>query len=423
MVPEMYLSQTTHKVLTMQWVEGTKLAEVKDLYLIEVGVYCSFNQLLENGFYHADPHPGNLLRTYDGKLAYLDFGMMGEFKQELRDSFMEACLHLVNRDYDALAKDFVTLGLLPPTADKAAVTTALTGVFQDVVAKGVQNISFGDFLADLGINMYKFKFRIPSYFSLVIRSLAVLEGIAISYDPNYKVLGSTYPWIARKVLTDSSPKLKSTLRALLYKDGKFRIDRLESLISESLRARKEKTLTREQSDFRESRFIFKQVLVFALNKKVTFLREVLLDELAKGLDALGLATFDSITTVSTNLALSSSYSFSLMTDEDIVNLRNLQRLILFLQGLDKRPGMRAERARGGDGLEPTFVGWLRGELSNRAPFSLAHFGSAQELLSLLSVIAELPQDMQQELVLRLPTDLAGKVASRVAARTLRRILL
>ncbi|CAH9128782.1 unnamed protein product [Cuscuta epithymum] len=288
-------------------------------------------------------------------------------------------------------------------ADKAAVTTALTGVFQDVVAKGVQNISFGDFLADLGINMYKFKFRIPSYFSLVIRSLAVLEGIAISYDPNYKVLGSTYPWIARKVLTDSSPKLKSTLRALLYKDGKFRIDRLESLISESLRARKEKTLTREQSDFRESRFIFKQVLVFALNKKVTFLREVLLDELAKGLDALGLATFDSITTVSTNLALSSSYSFSLMTDEDIVNLRNLQRLILFLQGLDKRPGM--------------------GELSNRAPFSLAHFGSAQELLSLLSVIAELPQDMQQELVLRLPTDLAGKVASRVAARTLRRILL
>lgn len=110
MVPEMYVPQTTRKVLTMQWVEGVKLAEVKDIYLIEVGVYCSFNQLLEYGFYHADPHPGNLLRTYDGKLAYLDFGMMGEFKQEFRDGFIEACLHLVNRDYDALAKDFVTLG-------------------------------------------------------------------------------------------------------------------------------------------------------------------------------------------------------------------------------------------------------------------------------------------------------------------------
>ncbi|OIW01411.1 hypothetical protein TanjilG_25707 [Lupinus angustifolius] len=70
-VPLMYKEYTTRKVLVMEWIEGKKLSEVKDLYLIEVGVYCSFNQLLECGFYHADPHPGNLFRTYDGKLAYL----------------------------------------------------------------------------------------------------------------------------------------------------------------------------------------------------------------------------------------------------------------------------------------------------------------------------------------------------------------
>lgn len=71
LVPYMYLENTTRKVLVMEWVEGKKLSEVKDLYLVEVGVYCSFNQLLEYGFYHADPHPGNLLRTYNGKLAYI----------------------------------------------------------------------------------------------------------------------------------------------------------------------------------------------------------------------------------------------------------------------------------------------------------------------------------------------------------------
>ncbi|VFQ85529.1 unnamed protein product [Cuscuta campestris] len=227
------------------------------------------------------------------------------------------------------------LNLVPPTP-----TSWYKGVFRDVVAKGVQNISFGDFLKDLGINMYKFKFRIPPYFSLVIRSLAVLEGIAISYNPNYKVLGSTYPWIARKVLTDSSSKLKSTLQALLYKDGKFRIDRLESLISESLRARTERTLIMEQSEIHGSRFFIKQVLAFVLDTKAIFLRELLLDELAKGLYALGLASFDSVTTaVLANLPFSSSYSFSSMTEEDSVNLRNLQRLVLFLQGLDKAPGM------------------------------------------------------------------------------------
>jgi aarF domain-containing kinase len=96
-----------------------------------VGVNCSLTQLLDSGFYHADPHPGNLMRTPDGKLAYLDFGMMGEMKENLRDGLIEASLHLVNREFDELASDFVTLGLLPPTAEMGALSQALTGTLPD----------------------------------------------------------------------------------------------------------------------------------------------------------------------------------------------------------------------------------------------------------------------------------------------------
>ncbi|XP_075088911.1 putative aarF domain-containing protein kinase At1g71810, chloroplastic isoform X4 [Nicotiana tabacum] len=413
-VPEMYLAQTTRKVLTMQWIEGQKLAGVKDLYLVEVGVYCSFNQLLEYGFYHADPHPGNLFRTYDGKLAYLDFGMMGEFKQEFRDGFIEACLHFVNRDYSSLAKDFVTLGLIPPTSDKAAVTEALTGVFRDAVAKGVRNVSFGDLLGDLGITMYKFKFQIPSYFSLVIRSLAVLEGIAIGINPEYKVLGSTYPWIARKVLTDSSPKLKASLRALLYKDGQFRIDRLESLLSESLRAKTERTLINKQNGETDSKVIIKQILSFTLDDKGAFVRELLLEEFAKGMDALGIATLDSVANaVAARLPFSPSRPSSL-TDEDITNLRNLQRLILLISGL--REAENPSMVKGVSTSKEQMISL------NGVPVSLQQFEAVQELLPLLSVLPELPQDMQQRLLL-LPADFAGKLASRVAARTLQRVFL
>ncbi|XP_052202639.1 uncharacterized aarF domain-containing protein kinase At1g71810, chloroplastic isoform X2 [Diospyros lotus] len=414
LVPEMYLEQTTRRVLIMQWVEGQRLSEVKDLYLIEVGVYCSFNQLLECGFYHADPHPGNLFRTYDGKLAYIDFGMMGEFKQELRDGFIEACLHLINRDFDALAKDFVTLGLIPATADKDAVTKALTGVFQNAVNKGVSNISFGDLLGNLGITMYKFKFQIPSYFSLVIRSLAVLEGIAISFNPDYKVLGSTYPWIAKKVLTDSSPKLKSSLQALLYEDGVFRMDRLESLITESLRARTEKAIEKQEDN--DSRMAVKQILSFALTKQGEFVREVLLQEFAKGLDALGLATLDTFTSAATaNIPFVSSLSLSYMTNEDIINLKTLNRLVLLLFGLQKNESSNA-------GVKEASPYKNQTKNSGEASIVLYQFTSVQEILPLLSVILELPPDLQQKL-LGLPADLAGKLISRITARTVRRVFL
>ncbi|KAH9692026.1 putative aarF domain-containing protein kinase [Citrus sinensis] len=388
LIPEMYVEQTTRK--------GQKLSEVKDLYLIEVGVYCSFNQLLEKGFYHADPHPGNLFRSYDGKLAYIDFGMMGEFKEELREGFIEACLHLVNRDFDALAKDFVTLGLLPPTAEKEAVTKALTGVFQNAVAKGVRNISFGDLLGNLGATI-----------------LAVLEGIAISSNPNYKVLGSTYPYIARKVLTDSSPQLKSSLVALLYKEGVFRIDRLESLLTESLRARTEKALVKKQTEDTDSRLITKEILSFTLTEKGAFVREILLQEFAKGLDALGIATLDYFT--SAVIPFAAPFSFSSLTEEDRINLTNLRRLLLLLSRVQSSKSASVEVKEGSIYKNQTTY-------SEEASLVFYQLASAQEVLPILSVIPELPPELQQEF-LHLPADLAGRLISRAAARTIRRMFL
>ncbi|KAM0936836.1 putative ABC-type Cd(2+) transporter [Dioscorea sansibarensis] len=415
-VPKMYMDRTSKRVLVMEWVEGQKLSEVKDLYLVEVGVYCSLSQLLEHGFYHADPHPGNLLRSSDGKLAYVDFGMMGAFKQELRDGFIEACLHLVNRDFDALAKDFITLGLLPPTAQKDEVTKALTDVFQNAVNKGVRNISFGDLSGNLGLTMYKFKFQIPSYFSLVIRSLAVLEGIAISFNPEYKVLSSSYPWIARKVLTDASPKLRTTLQTLLYKDGVFQIDRLESLLSESLRARTEESLTRKEVQNADSDREIKQVLSFTLTEKGAFVREILLQEFVKGIDALGLATLDSVTSGAASrlpIAIPSS-SALFVTEEDISNLRTLRRLLQLISSFQKKETLNKE-ARYSSAEEGKVTPYRE-----EASLVLYRMASVQDFLPILAAIPELPAESQQQL-LRLPADLAGKLLSRAVARTIRRL--
>ncbi|KAJ3677340.1 hypothetical protein LUZ60_003064 [Juncus effusus] len=409
LVPEMHIDESSKRVLIMEWIEGRRLSEVKDLYLVEVGVYCSLSQLLDYGFYHADPHPGNLLKSSDGKLAYLDFGMMGEFRQELRDGFVEACLHLVNRDFDGLAKDFVTLGLLPATAQKDEVTKALTGVFENAVNRGVRNISFGDLSGNLGRTMYKFKFQIPSYFSLVIRSLAVLEGIAISFNPNYKVLSSSYPWIARKVLTDSSPKLQSSLQTLLYKDGVFQIDRLESLLTESLRARTEESLTRgtEEDSKNNSRTAIKQALSFTLTEKGAFVREILLQEIAKGIDALGVATLE---TTASRFPL--FISPTTLGNEDVNNLRNLRRLVLLFSRV-QNSNQETEVDNSQESKHSS---------SEEISLVLNQMASVQDITPILSVIPELPPESQEQL-LRLPVDLAGRLLSRAFARTIRRLFI
>lgn len=414
-VPEMYSELSSRRVLVMEWVEGQKLSDVNDLHLIEVGVYCSLTQILDNGFYHADPHPGNLMRTSDGKLAYLDFGMMGEMQQNLRDSLIEACLHLVNRDFEALAEDFVALGLIPAASQMSDVSKALTGVFQNAVNKGVRNISFGDLSGNLGRTMYQFKFRIPSYFSLVVRSLTVLEGIALSSNPDYKVLSSSYPWIARKVLTDRSPQLRSTLKALLYKDGVFQINQLESLVTESLRsATTESLAVKEETTYASGNPIMKKILNFILSEQGDFVRETLLEEFAKGLDAWNRATFDSAAkSILLNVPPLRTVRYpSLLEEEDVQNLSTLSRLSAIV----------AEGLGGESAMEKIQESSPKNDIDRTKPPTLEDISSAFEgtirSLPTLAIISELPLAAQQQALL-LPGELVGRLTSRVIARTIR----
>jgi len=214
----------------------------------------------------------------------------------------------------------------------------------------------------------------------------VLEGIALSSDPNYKVLGSSYPWIARKVLTDSSPQLRSTLQALLYKDGTFRIDRLESLITESLRSTANETLSgQEEKTDKQSRLAIKRILKFTLSEKGDFVREILLEELSKGIDALNRSTFEkAASAVISSLPITFSLPLHLVEDEDIKNLKTLRRLILALsEGLTEEQNHGLEEGN-----------YLLKEVDvqmtwNDAVVVLQQLSSSKEFLPMLSVILEL----------------------------------
>ena len=282
-VPKIYWEYTNRRVLTMEWINGIKLTqtrEIKELgidarYLIEVGVQCSLRQLLEHGFFHADPHPGNLLATFDGKLAYLDFGMMSEIKPPQRYGLIEAIVHVVNRDFDLLAQDYVKLEFLSPETDLTPIVPAFAKVFANAQGASVAELNIKSITDDLSALMYEYPFRVPPYYALIIRSLVTLEGIAIYIDPNFKVLSEAYPYVSKRLLTDPADELRTSLKDLLFKDGKFRWNRLENLLKNA----------RNSQDY-DFNLIMNQSVEFLSSERGVFIRDRLVDEFVNGLDAV-----------------------------------------------------------------------------------------------------------------------------------------
>ncbi len=280
-IPKIYWEYTGRRVLTMEWVDGTKLTNIKEIqaqgidatHLVEVGVQCSLRQLLEHGFFHADPHPGNLLATPDGKLAYLDFGMMSNIKPYQRYGLIEAVVHLVNRDFDALAYDYVKLDFLTPDTDLTPIIPAFADVFGNALGASVAELNFKSITDKMSAMMYEFPFKVPAYYALIIRSMVTLEGIAIGIDPNFKVLSKAYPYIAKRLLTDTSQELRTSLKDLLFKDGSFRWNRLENLLRNA----------KDSPDYDFKR-VLDQATDFLFSPRGEFIRENLVTEVVNSID-------------------------------------------------------------------------------------------------------------------------------------------
>jgi predicted unusual protein kinase regulating ubiquinone biosynthesis (AarF/ABC1/UbiB family) len=294
-VPKIYWGYTSRRVLTMEWIEGVKLTDMQAVmengidaaYLVEVGVQCSLRQLLDHGFFHADPHPGNLLAMHNGKLAYLDFGMMSQVKDYQRYGLLEAIVHLINRDFDGLAKDFVKLEFLTPDTDLTPIIPAFSAVFNGSMGTSGTNVAELDFKSitdQLSGVMYEYPFQVPAYYALILRSLVTLEGIAVVVDPEFKVMSKAYPYVAKRLLTDAAPELRASLQDLLFKDGYFRWNRLENLLNNA-RGNEEYDLN----------LVLNQAIDFLLSDRGAYIRDQLADEIVRGLDGLGQSTWDRFT--------------------------------------------------------------------------------------------------------------------------------
>mmetsp|Transcript_11963 Transcript_11963/g.23278 ORF Transcript_11963/g.23278 Transcript_11963/m.23278 type:complete len:815 (-) Transcript_11963:359-2803(-) len=234
-IPRNYPSLTSRRVHVAEWVEGEKLSQsdadnVSEL--VNLGVIVYLTQLLETGFFHADPHPGNMMRSPDGKLVILDFGLMTEITDNQKFGMIEAIAHLIHRDYARIGEDFVNLEFIPAGVDTRPIVPALARVFDAALAGGgAKSINFQELAADLAEITFKFPFRIPPYFALIIRAISVLEGIALKGNPQFAIVDEAYPYISKRLLTDKTPRLRAALRYMVYgQSDTFDVDRMIDML-------------------------------------------------------------------------------------------------------------------------------------------------------------------------------------------------
>ncbi len=334
-VPKIYQEFTSRRVLTMEWINGTKLTNLDDVKklgidpdeMIEIGVQCSLEQLLEHGFFHADPHPGNLLALEDGRLCYLDFGMMSEVSRDSRSGLIQAVVHLVNKNFDKLSHDFVKLGFLSKEVNLEPIVPAFQDVFVNAIELGVSKMDFKSVTDDMSGVMYKFPFKLPPYYALIIRSLITLEGIALSVDPNFKILGAAYPYFARRLMEDPDPQLRESLKEMLFDNGQFKWDRLEDLLSNAAK----------QTDLDLERLL-DEVINLLFSPKGGFLRNEIVDGLTNQIDIFNWKFIKNI-----NYYLPKSLKIKINHQEDVNDIVfSIEPFTKFLNVLQRVPGYSNE---------------------------------------------------------------------------------
>mmetsp|Transcript_18897 Transcript_18897/g.45050 ORF Transcript_18897/g.45050 Transcript_18897/m.45050 type:complete len:923 (+) Transcript_18897:179-2947(+) len=313
-IPEVYEEFSTRRILVTEWIDGIKLSECEPHEIkeyIKVGQECFLTQLLQVGFFHSDPHPGNIIRMNDntkGEIALIDFGLVARLQQTDMDQIVNAIIHLANKDYASLVDDFVQLNILPPDCDRQKVIPLMDKALSPYVkgggAKkyeeelkrlygmdGSTQGSVGGFQAmtqDALTVLNDIPFSIPPYFALIARAVVTLEGVALIGDPDYGLVMEAYPFVARKLLREDRPEVQSALQQVLYANGGFEAGRLSVLLNGAMDvvARNNGGAFIDFDSIPEEGVPLKDAVQYLLSDKAISLRRILEEELETAADVL-----------------------------------------------------------------------------------------------------------------------------------------
>ncbi|XP_038971216.1 uncharacterized protein slr1919 isoform X6 [Phoenix dactylifera] len=194
---------------------------MRDIYILRLGVNkgveATLVQLFDTGLLHADPHPGNLRYTPEGCIGFLDFGLLCRMEKKHQLAMLAFIVHIVNGDWGALVYDLTEMDIVRPGTNLHRVKMDLEEALDEVVFNdGIPDIKFSRVLGKIWSIALKYQFRMPPYYTLILRSLASLEGLALAADQNFKTFQSAYPYVVQKLLYDNSASTRRILYSVVF---------------------------------------------------------------------------------------------------------------------------------------------------------------------------------------------------------------
>ncbi|MDJ0573995.1 MAG: AarF/ABC1/UbiB kinase family protein [Xenococcaceae cyanobacterium MO_234.B1] len=210
-VPRVYWRYTSPRVLTLEYLPGIKISHYEAIeaagldrkLLAKLGAKAYLHQLLNNGFFHADPHPGNIAASPDGSLIFYDFGMMGQIKSNIREKLMDTLFGIAQKNSDLVVKSLIDLGALVPTGDMTPVRRSIQYMLDNFMDKPFEEQSIDAISEDLYDIAYGQPFRFPATFTFVMRAFSTLEGVGKGLDPDFNFMEVAQPF-AMQIMTNSN---------------------------------------------------------------------------------------------------------------------------------------------------------------------------------------------------------------------------
>ncbi|MBW4661234.1 MAG: AarF/ABC1/UbiB kinase family protein [Drouetiella hepatica Uher 2000/2452] len=201
-VPRVYWRYSSPRVLTLEYMPGIKISHYEAIeaagldrtHLAKLGAKAYLHQLLTDGFFHADPHPGNLAVATDGSLIFYDFGMMGQVQAITREKLLDTFFGIAQKNADRVVSSLIALGALAPTDDMGPVRRSIQYMLDHFMDQPFENQSVAAISDDLYELAYDQPFRFPATFTFVMRAFSTLEGVGKGLDPEFNFMEVARPF-------------------------------------------------------------------------------------------------------------------------------------------------------------------------------------------------------------------------------------